>query len=87
MKRVASELDILSGPKKEPMREFFILQGVRFAFRVHQVILALLFHLFMLMNDDNFKTWLEKLQCGWPETLKTKKLNNSVELFSVSRRL
>nr|KYP53026.1 hypothetical protein KK1_025025 [Cajanus cajan] len=36
MKRVASELDILSGPKKEPTREFFILQGVRFAFRVHQ---------------------------------------------------
>ena len=37
MKRVASELDILSGPDKEPMREFLILQGVRFAFRVHQV--------------------------------------------------
>ena len=37
MKRVASELDILSSPDKEPMREFLILQGVRFAFRVHQV--------------------------------------------------
>lgn len=37
MKRVASELDALSGPEKEPNREFFILQGVRFAFRVHQV--------------------------------------------------
>ncbi|KAI9092024.1 hypothetical protein K1719_027959 [Acacia pycnantha] len=36
MKRVASELDILSGPEKEPMREFLVLQGVRFAFRVHQ---------------------------------------------------
>ncbi|KAL9317855.1 hypothetical protein ACSQ67_014372 [Phaseolus vulgaris] len=36
MKRVASELDILSGPDKEPNREFLILQGVRFAFRVHQ---------------------------------------------------
>ncbi|TKY51659.1 CHUP1 [Spatholobus suberectus] len=36
MKRVASELDVLSGPRKEPMREFLILQGVRFAFRVHQ---------------------------------------------------
>lgn len=36
MKRVASELDTLSGPEKEPMREFLILQGVRFAFRVHQ---------------------------------------------------
>ena len=49
MKRVASELDILSGPEKEPTREFLILQGVRFAFRVHQVILGLLFHLFVLM--------------------------------------
>lgn len=37
MKRVASELDALSGPEKEPNREFILLQGVRFAFRVHQV--------------------------------------------------
>ncbi|PON87031.1 hypothetical protein TorRG33x02_171440 [Trema orientale] len=36
MKRVASELDTLSGPEKEPNREFLLLQGVRFAFRVHQ---------------------------------------------------
>ncbi|KAH1059643.1 hypothetical protein AAZX31_02G095600 [Glycine max] len=36
MKRVASELDELSGPEKEPAREFLVLQGVRFAFRVHQ---------------------------------------------------
>ncbi|XVF42988.1 hypothetical protein PTKIN_Ptkin02bG0004000 [Pterospermum kingtungense] len=36
MKRVASELDALSGPEKEPNREFTLLQGVRFAFRVHQ---------------------------------------------------
>ncbi|MED6122195.1 hypothetical protein PIB30_037537 [Stylosanthes scabra] len=36
MKRVTSELDTLSGPEKEPAREFLILQGVRFAFRVHQ---------------------------------------------------
>ncbi|KAG6543864.1 hypothetical protein Mapa_014704 [Marchantia paleacea] len=37
MKRVAVELDNLgSGPEKEPVREFFLLQGVRFAFRVHQ---------------------------------------------------
>ncbi|KAF7827870.1 protein CHUP1, chloroplastic [Senna tora] len=36
MKRVVSELEILSGPEKEPMREFLVLQGVRFAFRVHQ---------------------------------------------------
>jgi hypothetical protein len=37
MKRVASELDAMSGPEKEPSREFLVLQGVRFAFRVHQV--------------------------------------------------
>ncbi|KAL2347342.1 hypothetical protein Fmac_001342 [Flemingia macrophylla] len=36
MKRVASGLHELSGPEKEPAREFLILQGVRFAFRVHQ---------------------------------------------------
>ncbi|GAB2280116.1 Protein chup1, chloroplastic [Dionaea muscipula] len=36
MKRVASELDALSGPEKEPNREFLVLQGIRFAFRVHQ---------------------------------------------------
>ncbi|KAK6931444.1 hypothetical protein RJ641_003237 [Dillenia turbinata] len=36
MKRVASELDTLTGPEKEPNREFLTLQGVRFAFRVHQ---------------------------------------------------
>ncbi|XWS64362.1 hypothetical protein CRYUN_Cryun06bG0179800 [Craigia yunnanensis] len=36
MKRVASELDALGGPEKEPNREFILLQGVRFAFRVHQ---------------------------------------------------
>ncbi|KAL5722295.1 Protein chup1 [Ranunculus cassubicifolius] len=36
MIRVASELDALSGTEKEPNREFLLLQGVRFAFRVHQ---------------------------------------------------
>ncbi|CAD6332842.1 unnamed protein product [Miscanthus lutarioriparius] len=36
MKRVASELDGLEGTEKEPNREFLLLQGVRFAFRVHQ---------------------------------------------------
>ncbi|VFQ85489.1 unnamed protein product [Cuscuta campestris] len=36
MKRVALTLDALSGRDKEPPREFLILQGVRFAFRVHQ---------------------------------------------------
>lgn len=38
MKRVTKELDAMSGPEKEPNREFLLLQGVRFAFRVHQVI-------------------------------------------------
>ncbi|KAF5205377.1 Chup1 protein [Thalictrum thalictroides] len=36
MIRVAYELDALSGTEKEPNREFLLLQGVRFAFRVHQ---------------------------------------------------
>lgn len=37
MKRVTSELDAASNsPDKEPIREFLLLQGVRFAFRVHQ---------------------------------------------------
>ena len=37
MERVTSELDALQGTEKEPNREFLLLQGVRFAFRVHQV--------------------------------------------------
>lgn len=37
MKRVTSELDAASNaPDNEPFREFLLLQGVRFAFRVHQ---------------------------------------------------
>uniref|UniRef100_A0A0E0F1F0 Protein CHUP1, chloroplastic n=1 Tax=Oryza meridionalis TaxID=40149 RepID=A0A0E0F1F0_9ORYZ len=36
MKRVVTELDALQGTEKEPNREFLLLQGVRFAFRVHQ---------------------------------------------------
>lgn len=36
MKRVATELDSESGPEKEHNREFLLLQGIRFAFRVHQ---------------------------------------------------
>ncbi|XP_051145906.1 protein CHUP1, chloroplastic isoform X2 [Andrographis paniculata] len=36
MKRVATELDAMNEPEKEPNKEFLILQGVRFAFRVHQ---------------------------------------------------
>ncbi|KAL8518319.1 hypothetical protein ACS0TY_009620 [Phlomoides rotata] len=36
MKRVASELDAMDEPEKGPNKEFLLLQGVRFAFRVHQ---------------------------------------------------
>ncbi|KAL7091078.1 hypothetical protein ACP275_12G082900 [Erythranthe tilingii] len=36
MKRVATELDAMDEPEKEPNKEFLLLQGVRFAFRVHQ---------------------------------------------------
>ncbi|CAM6042654.1 unnamed protein product [Sphagnum compactum] len=37
MKRAASELDLLSATsEKEPLLEFLLLQGVQFAFRVHQ---------------------------------------------------
>lgn len=38
MKRVSTELEAMSEPEKEPNREFLLLQGVRFAFRVHQVM-------------------------------------------------
>lgn len=38
MRRVSGELDqIVAGSEKGPLREFLLLQGVRFAFRVHQV--------------------------------------------------
>ncbi|CAM0953645.1 unnamed protein product [Alopecurus aequalis] len=36
MERVSSELDAMQGTEKEHNREFLLLQGVRFAFRVHQ---------------------------------------------------
>ncbi|KAJ7527701.1 hypothetical protein O6H91_16G067400 [Diphasiastrum complanatum] len=37
MKRVVSELDAIgNASEKEPLKEFLLLQGVRFAFRVHQ---------------------------------------------------
>lgn len=37
MKRVAAELDAsTASPTQDPQREFLLLQGVRFAFRVHQ---------------------------------------------------
>lgn len=41
MKRVSDELDN-AGAVNEPVREFLLLQGVRFAFRVHQVLFLLL---------------------------------------------
>lgn len=37
MKRIVNEHNELSGPQKEPNREFLLLQGVRFASRVHKV--------------------------------------------------
>lgn len=40
MKRVTSELD-QTLPVKETVREFMLLQGVRFAFRVHKVFHSL----------------------------------------------
>lgn len=40
MKRVSTELDAMNEPEKEPNKEFMLLQGVRFAFRVHQVTFA-----------------------------------------------
>ena len=44
MKRVAGELDAsIASAVQDPQREFLLLQGVRFAFRVHQVINPLLF--------------------------------------------
>lgn len=37
MKRIVSECNALNGAEKEPKREFLLLQGVRFASRVHKV--------------------------------------------------
>lgn len=37
MKRIVSEYNALNGTEKEPKREFLLLQGVRFASRVHKV--------------------------------------------------
>jgi hypothetical protein len=37
MTRVAAELEHLAGSDREPVCEFLLLQGVRYAFRVHQV--------------------------------------------------
>lgn len=50
MKRVASELDAMNEPEKEPNKEFLILQGVRFAFRVHQVYTSSQFYMLVQRN-------------------------------------
>lgn len=41
MKRVSTEVDALGSSEREANREFLLLQGVRFAFRVHQVMFFL----------------------------------------------
>lgn len=46
MKRILNEVNALSGPHKEPNREFLLLQGVRFASRVHQVTFTFYFYFF-----------------------------------------
>ncbi|GFZ18461.1 hydroxyproline-rich glycoprotein family protein [Actinidia rufa] len=53
MKRVASELDAMSGSEKEPNREFLLLQGVHFAFRVHQAFEELRGRVRAQTGDDN----------------------------------
>ncbi|OAY76650.1 Protein CHUP1, chloroplastic [Ananas comosus] len=37
MKRVATELQSMGASNKDPALEYMMLQGVRFAFRIHQV--------------------------------------------------
>lgn len=37
MKRVATELQTMGVSNKDPALEYMLLQGVRFAFRIHQV--------------------------------------------------
>ena len=56
MKRVASELDAMNEPEKEPNREFLVLQGVRFAFRVHQVHFISILHLKNLIVFENIRS-------------------------------
>ncbi|ONK68637.1 uncharacterized protein A4U43_C05F14210 [Asparagus officinalis] len=36
MKRVATELQVMGASNKDPALEYMLLQGVRFAFRIHQ---------------------------------------------------
>lgn len=37
MKRVAIELQLKATMEKDPSMDYMLLQGVRFAFRIHQV--------------------------------------------------
>lgn len=37
MKRVAMELQVMGASNKDPALKYMLLQGVRFAFRIHQV--------------------------------------------------
>ena len=43
MKRVAMELQVMGASNKDPALEYMLLQGVRFAFRIHQVKYQLLY--------------------------------------------
>lgn len=59
MKRVSSELD-QSGSLNEPVREFLLLQGVRFAFRVHQVFFTAFYPFKQLFTQEVFASFLPK---------------------------
>lgn len=50
MKRAAMELQSKAALEKDPAMDYMLLQGVRFAFRIHQVcsIAMILFGLFLL---------------------------------------
>lgn len=41
MRRVAMELQSKAGMEKDPAMDYMLLQGVRFAFRIHQVMCCL----------------------------------------------
>jgi len=43
MKRVAVELQAKSALEKDPAMDYMLLQGVRFAFRIHQVCPGIFF--------------------------------------------
>lgn len=40
MKRVAIELQYKAAQEKDPAMDYMLLQGVRFAFRIHQVCIT-----------------------------------------------